>query len=109
MTGSESQQNFIATIPREQHRAIYQIINKVRMLNGWATKTAQELDARIHVWAEILNDYNIPYEYYDELYKLAFDVRQTKTQEGSKVPFFGAELLVSCWTGYKHKITLNRQ
>lgn len=69
------------------------------MLQGWTTKTAQELDATIRTWGEILSRYRIPLEQYHSLYWRAFDVRQGKLQNGGDVPDFDATLLVSQWTG----------
>lgn len=69
------------------------------MLNGWQTKTAQELDATIQTWGEIFNRYEIPLDAYQELYRLAFDTRQTKMQLGGDVPMMDATLFVSQWTG----------
>jgi hypothetical protein len=78
---------------------LFGLINKVRMLNGWTTKTAQELDATIRTWGEILNRYKIPLEHYQTLYWRAFDTRQMRLNQGQDVPALDATLLVSHWTG----------
>lgn len=70
------------------------------MLNGWQTKTAQELDATIRTWAEVFARYEIPLSAYSELYLLAFDVRQRCLQnDPGKVPMMDATLIVSQWDG----------
>lgn len=89
----------IQSLSRDEHAALFAVINKARLLNGWLTRTAQELDATIRTWAEIFADYQIPINAYPELYKRAFDVRQTKMQLGLTVPQMDATLLVSQWTG----------
>jgi hypothetical protein len=69
------------------------------MLNGWMTRTAKELDATIETWGEMLNEYEIPYTAYNELYALAFDRRQEILRTKGDVIQMDAALLVSCWTG----------
>lgn len=87
-------------IPREVHAALFSVINKARLLNGWMMRTAQELDPTIRVWFEALSEYQIPASAYDGLYKRALDVRQMKMQIGAKdVPYIDAALLISQWTG----------
>jgi hypothetical protein len=100
-TLSSNQQISTTNIPREQHVALFQLINKSRMLNGWTTKTAQELDATIRTWAEIFNNpkYQIPLECYPALYDRAFDARQSRLRNGDDPPMMDATLIVSCWTG----------
>jgi hypothetical protein len=95
-TLSESRRTSTTSIPREQHVALFALINKVRMLNGWTTKTAQELDATIRTWAEVLNRYRIPLEYYNECYLRAVDTRQKKLQDGKEIEI-DAPLLVAAW------------
>lgn len=87
------------TLSREQHAALFAVINKSRMLNGWQTRTAQELDQTIRTWGEMMNSYNIPIDSYPELYKRAFDVRQERMRSAKDVPQMDATLLVSQWTG----------
>lgn len=102
-TFSESPQISTPTITtslsREQHAALFAVINKSRLLNGWTTRTAKELDPTIRTWAETFARYNIPISAYNELYQRAFDVRQSKLQTGAVPPMFDATLLVSQWTG----------
>ena len=69
------------------------------MLNGWSTRTAQELDATIRTWAEIFAKYQIPSSAYGELYQRAFDVRQSRMRTHQDAPQMDATLLVSQWTG----------
>jgi hypothetical protein len=71
------------------------------MLNGWTTRTAQELDATIRTWAEVFSKKRIPIEHYPELYRRAFDTRQKAMRSGeyNQVPAIDAALLVSHWTG----------
>ncbi len=69
------------------------------MLNGWATRTAQELDPTIRTWSEAFSFYNIPVSAYPELYQRAFDLRQSKMQSTGDAPQMDATLLVSQWTG----------
>jgi|GEM_PF-5569862 len=88
------------TIPsREQHAALFALINKSRLLNGWMTRTAQELDQTIRAWHEIFAKYAIPLTAYHELYLRAFDARQRKMSAGQDVPTMDATLLVAQWTG----------
>lgn len=89
----------IAVVSREQHVALFALINKTRMCNGWGTATAKELDATIQTWAEAFNQYKIPIEAYNDLYFRAFEVRQLSYRNGKEVPKMSAELLVSGWTG----------
>lgn len=89
----------MTTIPREDHLALFALINKARMLNGWTTRTAQDLDPTIRTWFEIFAVYKIPVACYGELYQRAFDVRQKRMQQGKDVPQMDATLLVSQWTG----------
>jgi len=95
-TQSGKQQNQIS---KNEHAAIFAIINKSRMLNGWAAKTAQELDATIRVWFDALSAYKIPLKCYDTLYLRAIDTRQTFLSNGKEPPLFNVDLLISCWTG----------
>jgi hypothetical protein len=87
------------TIPREQHAALFAIINKARLLNGWTTRTAQELDPTIRTWAEAFSWHSIPTSAYPELYKRAFEVRANRMHGGNDVPQMDATLLVSQWVG----------
>lgn len=86
-------------LSREQHAALFAVINKSRMLNGWQTRTAQELDQTIRTWGEMMNSYSIPISAYPDLYRRAFDVRQEKLRVANNVPQMDATLLVSQWTG----------
>lgn len=86
-------------ISREEHAALFAVINKSRMLNGWTAKTAQDLDATIRVWFEILSSYKIPVQCFERLYFRAVDTRQTFLMNGKEPPAFNAELLISCWAG----------
>ena len=69
------------------------------MLNGWSTRTAQDLDPTIRTWAEAFGFYNIPTSAYNELYQRAFETRQRRLSEGKDVPQMDATLLVAHWTG----------
>lgn len=89
----------IRQISPETHAALWSLINKSRMLNGWKSKTAAELNATVRVWFEIFEQYKIPVSAYNALYFRAFDLRQTRAMQGLDVPQFDATLLVSCWTG----------
>lgn len=89
----------IPTLSRENHAALFSVINKARLLNGWMTRTAQELDATIRTWSEMFARYAIPIAAYGELYARAFDVRQERMRQGGDVPQMDATLLVSQWTG----------
>ncbi len=89
----------MSQVPRIEHAAIFALINKVRLLNGWTTKTAAELDAMIRVWHEIFARHEIPVAAFDELYRRAFDVRQGRLRDGKDVPAMDAHLIVSQWTG----------
>jgi hypothetical protein len=86
-------------ISRDQHAALFAIINKSRMLNGWTAKTAQELDATIRVWFEVLSHYKIPVGCFDRLYFRAVDTRQTYLMNGKEPPPLTAELMIAGWTG----------
>ena len=68
-------------------------------MNGWTTRTAQELDQTIRTWGEMFAHYQIPVSAYPELYQRGFDVRQLKMREGKDVPQMDATLMVSQWTG----------
>ena len=85
------------TISPERHAALWGIINKVRMLNGWTIRTAQELDKTIRAWNEVLE--NVPIEAYPELYKRSFQVRALALNVGRQPPDFDATLLYSQWIG----------
>lgn len=85
------------TISRERHAALFAVINKIRMLNGWQTRTAQELDATIRTWDEVMGD--VPIENYPELYKRCFTVRQRYLSQGKEPPAFDATLMMSQWLG----------
>lgn len=87
----------LSNVPREQHAALFALINKARMLNGWSTRTAQELDPTIRTWSEIFEKYNIPISAYQELYQRSFELRQRRLGEGKDVPQMDATLLVSQW------------
>jgi hypothetical protein len=91
--------NSTATIPTDVHYALFGIINKSRMLNGWKTKTSGELDATIKAWAEVFERYSIPISAYQELYLMAFDTRQIKMRQGGDIPAMDATLIVSHWEG----------
>ena len=52
------------------------------MLNGWTTKTAQELDATIRTWAEVFDQHRIPVDAYNDMYLQAFDTRARKLADG---------------------------
>ncbi len=103
---SLSQQNSIVNgksenqISPTEHAALFTVINKVRLLNGWTSRTAKELDPTIRVWFEALSGYAIPISAYNDLYKRALDVRQSKLQNGNKdVPQIDATLLIAQWEG----------
>jgi hypothetical protein len=69
------------------------------MLNGWTTKTAEELDDTIETWGEMFNHYQIPTSVYPDLYLRGFDARQRRMNAGQDVPTMDCTLLVSQWTG----------
>jgi hypothetical protein len=98
---SGSQRNSLSknSVSPEQNVALWKLINKARMLNGWSTKTAAELDDTIETWGEAFSFYSIPVDAYPELYRRACDTRQKKMQMGVEVPMMDATLLISHWTG----------
>lgn len=96
---SRNRSSSTKTIPAEQHAALFAVINRVRMLNGWSTRTAMDLDPTIRTWADVFDRYDVPYQYYNTLYLRAFDVRQSKLMLGQEPPSFDASLLISQWTG----------
>lgn len=69
------------------------------MLNGWGAAKRGDLDATIRVWFEAFTSFRIPADAYDALYKRAIEVRANELQRGNTPPTFGAELMISCWTG----------
>lgn len=93
---SQNQRTSTTNIPREQHAALFAVINKVRMLNGWTTKTAQELDATIRTWAEVFNKHRIPLEAYNDMYLQAFDTRRLRLAEGKEIEL-DATLMVASY------------
>lgn len=86
-------------IDLETHAALFTVINKARMLNGWGAAKRGDLDATIRVWFEAFTSFGIPADAYDALYKRAIEVRANELQRGNAPPTFGAELMISCWTG----------
>lgn len=86
-------------IPPEQHAALFAVINKSRMLNGWGMSTPGELDQQIRTWAEQFNRHDIPIRAYAELYNRAFDVRIEKMTKSGDGPAMDATLLISQWIG----------
>lgn len=98
---SESQRNSsnANSISPELNVALWKLINKSRLANGWSTKTAEELDDTIEEWGRILKKYGIPVDALPELYDRAFDVRQAKFQASGYIVSIDATLLVSQWTG----------
>lgn len=87
------------TIRREQHAAIFTVINLSRGTLGWGLKTAKDLDEEIKIWAFTFNDYKIPDEHLLDLWKRARDLRIARLQNGLECPDFTAELLAACWVG----------
>lgn len=83
---------------------MFAVINKSRMLNGWTTKTAQELDATIRTWAEVFDRYRIPYRHYDELYKRAFKWRVDQMHRDGKAEPMDAVMLAACWPGLSDEL-----
>src|SRR5881392_3008458 len=96
-TLSQNQPTSTSNIPRDQHVALFAVINKVRMLNGWTTKTAQELDATIRTWAEVFDKHHIPIDAYNELYLHAFNTRSRRLFEGKDIEL-DATLMVAGWS-----------
>lgn len=109
---SESQKNLSkrSSISPDIYAALWQIINKSRMQNGWTTKTAEELDATIETWFESFGFYKIPKDpaIYHELYSRAFVLRADARQQGVEVQQMDAVLLASCWRGLKTDIEQQR-
>lgn len=81
------------------HSALFDIINRSRLLNGWTMRTADELDPTIRVWADAFAPYRIPIDAYTGLYRRALDVRQAALRDGRQLPAMDATLLISQWTG----------
>jgi hypothetical protein len=77
------------------------------MLNGWTTKTAQELDATIRTWAEVFNKHRIPVEAYNDVYLHAFDTRTRKLADGKDVEL-DATLMVASWGAVSQAIEQKR-
>lgn len=96
---SQSPPSSIKTIPPSEHAALFAIINKARMLNGWTMRTAAELDPTIKTWYEALCFYRIPPAAYPELYRRCVDVRQGQLQTGRDAANIDAILLISQWSG----------
>lgn len=86
-------------ITRDSHAALFALINKSRLLNGWMMRTAQELDPTIRAWHELFTEYSIPISAYEQLYKRAFEFRQRRMNQGQDCPTMDCTLLVSQWTG----------
>lgn len=98
-TSQRTSSEISSVLTPETYTALWSILNKARMLNGWTTRTAKELDATIETWGEMLDHYRIPVSTYPELYVMAFDRRQEILREKGTVIQMDAPLLVSCWTG----------
>lgn len=88
-----------SSVSSDEYVALWKLINRARMLNGWTTKTAAELDDTIETWGEQFKKYGIPVDAYPELYDRAFDFQQNKLRLGVEPPQMDARLLVACWTG----------
>lgn len=86
-------------IPREQHQALFSVINKARLLSGWTAREAGDLDSTIKAWAEIFDIYEIPHLVYEDLYRRAVDLRVNRINQGLDCPNITAELIASCWIG----------
>jgi hypothetical protein len=87
------------TISRDQHAALFALINKSRLAQGWNALDIRSADPVIRVWADELNRYRIPIECYPELYNRAFDVRMNALSHGKDAPMIDAVLLASRWSG----------
>jgi hypothetical protein len=81
------------------HAALFALINKSRLLNGWQTRSAQELDPTIRTWHEAFSFYGIPVSAYNELYQRALEFRALRLATGHEPPQMDATLLISQWTG----------
>jgi hypothetical protein len=98
-------------IPREQHAAIFSVINLYRGWLKWQMQTAKDLDMEIKIWAEAFDEYRIPIDQYLPLLKRARDLRVSRLNSGLECPDYNSELLIACWigeSGLKKEIELNR-
>lgn len=99
---SPRQRSFMAATDRpskETHRAIWELINDLRLLRGWSPKSASDLDRMICAWGEVFNRYKVPLQAYHLLYMRAIDVCQQKLQEGKEPPEIDVTLLIALWSG----------
>lgn len=96
---SRIQSNGTPTISPEKHTAIFLLINKSRMLNGWQPSTAAQLDLTIRTWAEVFDRHEIPIAAYPKLLSLAITGRAEIRMRGDDPGQMGAEYILSLWLG----------
>jgi len=102
-TSSETESTSSRTnTPTEQEAlALFALINRARLLNGWKAKDAESLDPQMLIWFETFRRYGIPLEAYKEMFDMAFEVRMREMSNGVLVHdavVIDAALLVSCYT-----------
>lgn len=86
-------------ISRDQHGALWALINKTRLAQGWNSLDLRSAEPMIQAWADEFNRYRIPIEHYPELYDRAFKVRRDALSIGKEPPSFDAVLIASQWSG----------
>jgi len=84
-------------ISARERAAVYALITKSRLANGWNPMPAEEAEPMVLTWAEILNDHSVPIEYYNELFRLAERRRVAAAAAGQPVPTLDAVLLAAVW------------
>ena len=75
------------------------MLTKNRLATGFPALTAEQLEAMILVWMEILDNERIPDSAYEELYTKAMHRIAQIQADGKKPPDFNANLLASVWLG----------
>jgi len=68
-------------------------------LKNWSILEAAEAEIIGLVWIGFLDDYGIPADAYERLYRRAVDARIARIRDGRDAGDLTAEALVACWTG----------
>jgi hypothetical protein len=80
------------------------VLNKRWLSQGWRAMDPKDSEPMAVVFIEALNDAEVPYRHYDELYRRAVKMRAQRYSEGLKCDDFSVDMMIACWPSLRREI-----
>jgi hypothetical protein len=91
-------------VSREKLRAMLSVLNKRWLSKGWNAMERENAEPMALVFIERLNEENVPYQLYEELFNRSVKMRAQRMAQGLGCDDFSVDMMLACWPALRKEI-----